>query len=149
MRKYFVFLGCYLIITSLMIDVALGQTRTYQTGILKRIKDGVQALDFHPDGTKILIGGGDHSLKLWNLSTDKIDFEIPLTREVYSVLWLPNGKYFLANAGMVLQAYSDQGIYHNQLMGHNTAIWSMDTDPTGEIGGYQTVCRQRYSMDSE
>ncbi len=133
MRNYYISISCFLIITLFPGLNMYAQKDPYQILILKKNKAGVHALDYHPDGTKILIGTGAHKVKLWDYRNGKTRFEIPLTREVYAVLWLPGGRYFLANAGTVIQLFTAEGVYHNQLRGHNTAIWSMDTDAMGEF----------------
>jgi len=109
----------------------LAQTNPYETHILKRIKNGITALDIHPDGTRILFGTGENQVKAWHYREDQLVFEIPMSREIFSVKYLPDGKYFLANAGPAIRIYAEAGDYHNVLQGHNTAIWSMDTDPSG------------------
>jgi len=107
------------------------QKNPYEIHVLKRNKNGVTTLDVHPDGSRILIGTSDYTVKSWNFVEDRIEFEIPMSREVFSVKYLPDGSYFFANAGPDILVYSGSGDYFNVLKGHNTATWSMDTDPTG------------------
>ena len=113
-------------------DIQLrAQERATETTILKRNKEGVTAMDVHPSGNTILVGTGNNMVRAWDHLNDRIEFEIPMSREVFSVLYLPDGSFFLANAGPAILIHTEAGKYHDVLQGHNTAVWSMDTDASG------------------
>ncbi len=100
--------------------------------MLNKNKDGVTCLDFSPDSGNLLFGSGDRKVKIWDYKENKILWEADLPREIYSVKYLPSGKFFFANGGNHILIYDSTGQYINTLKGHATAIWSMDTDPEGK-----------------
>jgi len=110
-----------------------GQKPEYQLQVLNKNRDGVTCLDFSPDGGKLLFGSGDRKAKIWDYKENKILWEADLPREIYSVKYLPNGKFFFVNGGNQILIYDSIGEYINTLKGHATAIWSMDTDPEGRF----------------
>ncbi len=110
-----------------------GQKPEYQLQILNKNRAGVTCLDFSPDGKNILLGSGDRKAKIWDFKENEILWETDLPREIYSVKYLPNGKFFFVNGGNQILIYDSLGEYINTLKGHATAIWSMDTDPEGQF----------------
>jgi len=110
-----------------------GQKPEYQLQVLNKNKDGVTCLNFSPDGESILFGSGDRKAKIWTYKENKLLWETELPREIYSVKYIPNGKFFFVNGGNQILIYTSAGKYINTLKGHATAIWSMDTDPEGKF----------------
>ncbi len=89
-------------------------------------------IDYSPSGRFILFGNGENIVKIRDSRENKIIWEEKLPREIYSVKYLPNGKFFFVNSGNQILIYSSEGKYINSFKGHSTAIWSMDTDPGGK-----------------
>src|SRR5262249_48309933 len=80
---------------------------------LKVEQYGVHAVDFSPPGRRILTGGGDSTLRLWDASTGKQLKQFAAPSVVLRVRFLPDGKRAIAS-------YRDK-----------IAVWDLDTGKRG------------------
>ena len=108
-------------------------------------KNFVASVYFSPDGKTLVSGSQDQTAKLWDISTGKILHTWKVEgREVWSVTFSPNGKMIAAGCdGMTLP----HDIDHDEvrlwdiesldkeiiLSGHDSAVYSVDFSPNGEI----------------
>ncbi|MFN8418202.1 MAG: WD40 repeat domain-containing protein [Anaerolineae bacterium] len=72
----------------------------------------VYTLAFSPDGSKIAVGGGSPSIKIWNMDTGQLDISLVAKAEIWGLGWSPDGNYIAGVEGPE---------------GTGTSIWNVDS----------------------
>ncbi|NOY38459.1 MAG: WD40 repeat domain-containing protein [Chlorobi bacterium] len=103
----------------------------YQEKLIKIHKGPVNAVQFHPDGRRLLSASSDKRCRIYDTETGRVVITIPFDREVHAATFTPDGKYIVAGAGSYLKIYTTNGEYYKTYKGHSTAIWSLETGPGG------------------
>jgi len=110
------------------------------TGQVLRIQDGVHALRFSPDGTKLVTGGMAGVLQVWDLIPE-ITRELRDTTPVKSIRWLPGGKrYLVHDAGKRMRLHDAEegaplGLPLEPGEGHPYEVFSEDGKFVAVIAG--------------
>jgi len=70
--------------------------RSGDTSINPSPIEGINSIDWSPDGSRIVTGGYDGNIKIWNGETANLEKTIPYENVVISVAWSPNGQLIAA-----------------------------------------------------
>ncbi|KAJ2769444.1 general transcription repressor, partial [Coemansia nantahalensis] len=99
----------------------------------------IYSLDFSPDGTTILSGSGDRTVRLWNLDSGKqvCKFTIdmgPKDAGVTSVAFSPNGKLVAAASldRMIRLWDVSSGYMPQRVEGHKDSVYAVAFSPDGQ-----------------
>ncbi len=98
-------------------------------------KDAVWAVQFSADGSKLVTGGAERRVRLWDLAKNKLIMSIAVTPDwVTSLALVPNTTLAVAgcmNGKVVVVDYAAM-LPVTQLDGPGSAIWSVAVSPSGQ-----------------
>ena len=108
-----------------------------QTGAAQRSlsghEDSVWALQGHPDGRRLISGGNDHKVKIWNLSQGECLRELSHPEGVYALAIAPDGVTLATGCwDRKIRLWNlDTGELQQTLDGHSASVWQVTFDPEG------------------
>lgn len=97
--------------------------------------DGIESVAFSPDGRYALSGSGDHTLKLWEVSTGReVRTFSGHTSWVNSVVFSPDGRYALSGSSdKTLKLWEvATGREVNTFSGHTDRVYTVAFSPSGQ-----------------
>lgn len=104
-------------------------------GSMSRGSDAVWAVQFSADGTKLVTGGAERRVRLWDIGKQKLVMSMALTPDwVTSLVSVPGTSLVVAgcmNGKVVVVDYTAM-LPVTQLDGPGSAIWSMALSPSGK-----------------
>lgn len=104
-------------------------------GSMSRGSDAVWAVQFSADGTKLISGGADRRIRLWDIAKSKLVMSIAVTPDwVTSLASVPGSTLVVAgcmNGKLVVADYAAM-LPVQQIDGPGSAIWSADISPSGK-----------------
>jgi WD40 repeat protein len=104
-------------------------------GSMSRGNEAVWAVQFSPDGSKLITGGAERRVRLWDIAKSKLIMSIAVTPDwVTSLALVPNSSLVAAgcmNGKVVIVDYAAM-LPVTQLDGPGSAIWSVDLAPAGK-----------------
>lgn len=104
-------------------------------GSMSRGSDAVWAVQFSADGTKLVTGGAERRIRLWDIAKSKLIMSIAVTPDwVTSLAAVPGSTLVVAgcmNGKLVVADYAAM-LPVQQIDGPGSAIWSADMSPSGK-----------------
>ena len=109
------------------------QTDPYLIKDIKKLNSEVLSLTYSPDGSKLLAGFNDGSIRLLNIENDAV----LLTKKdhwkgVVAVDMDPKGRFFITAGDNTIKVYTIEGVLVHNLKDQTSTIWSADLDVTGQ-----------------
>lgn len=96
--------------------------------------DGVWSADFSPDGSQIVTGSLDKTIKLWHLDGQEINQINGHTGAIRSTIFSPDGQMILSSSSdKTIALWNLQGDHLHTFTGHTGAVWSAKFSPNGEL----------------
>ncbi len=104
-------------------------------GTMSRGSDAVWAVQFSSDGSKLITGGAERRVRLWDIAKQKLIMSVAVTPDwVTSLASVPNTSLVVAgcmNGKVVVVDYAAM-LPVTQLDGPGSAIWSIALSPSGK-----------------
>lgn len=104
-------------------------------GSMARGTEAVWAVEFSADGTKLITGGAERRIRLWDIANSKLVMSIAVTPDwVTSIASIPDSTLVVAgcmNGKIVVVDYAAM-LPVQQLDGPGSAIWSVAISPNGK-----------------
>jgi len=106
--------------------------------------EGVWSAEFSPDGSQIITGGLDKTIKIWQIDGQEVTQIVGHTAPVRSACFSPDGQTILSSSSdKTLALWNLQGDRLHTFTGHTAAVWSAQFSPNGEMivsgSGDQTI----------
>jgi WD40 repeat protein len=96
--------------------------------------DQINTAAFSPDGSKVVTGSHDKTVRIWNVMTGILEHELKgHTQAVTSVVFSPDGTHIAtASRDNTVRIWnSDNGFFVRELQGHTAPVLSVDFSPNG------------------
>ncbi|HLM47936.1 MAG TPA: WD40 repeat domain-containing protein, partial [Myxococcaceae bacterium] len=110
-------------------DVGSGEAR-----ILRGHEGAVTAVDFSPDGKRLVSGSMDHTLRFWDLESGQSQRRDASGGGVLEVLYSPRGEVVVSRSlkDPRLRLWNGRtGEFQGQLRGHEADVWGLAFSPDG------------------
>jgi WD40 repeat protein/tetratricopeptide (TPR) repeat protein len=106
--------------------------------------EGVWSAEFSPDGSQIITGGLDKTIKIWQIDGQEVAQIVGHTAPVRSACFSPDGQTILSSSSdKMIALWNLQGDRLHTFVGHTAAVWSAQFSPNGEMivsgSGDQTI----------
>ena len=106
--------------------------------------EGVWSAEFSPDGSQIITGGLDKTIKIWQIDGQEVAQIVGHTAPVRSACFSPDGQTILSSSSdKTIALWNLQGDRLHTFVGHTAAVWSAQFSPNGEMivsgSGDQTI----------
>ncbi|PZO41887.1 MAG: hypothetical protein DCF19_08440 [Pseudanabaena frigida] len=96
--------------------------------------EGVWSAEFSPDGSKIVTGGLDRVIKLWQIDGLELAQFIGHSAPIRSTTFSPDGQTILSSSSdKTIALWNLQGDRLQTFTGHTAAVWSARFSPNGEL----------------
>jgi WD40 repeat protein len=95
---------------------------------------GVRDAAFSPNGKRIVSGGVDGTIRIWNAETGKEVWVSKASQALMAVAYLPNGTQVVSGEkeGTIRIWEADNGKEVKKLIGHTSAVTSLAVSPNGK-----------------
>ena len=122
-----------LLFIGLTITNTYSQTDPYLIKDIKKLNSEVLSLTYSPDGSKLLAGFNDGSIRLLNIENEAVLLsKKDHWKGVVAVDMDPKGRFFITAGDNTIKVYTIEGVLVHTLKDQTSTIWSADLDVTGQ-----------------
>ncbi|MHC4450524.1 MAG: WD40 repeat domain-containing serine/threonine protein kinase [Planctomycetota bacterium] len=118
---------------------AVVDARDFRLLLKMEVDTSVTALAFSPDGKRLVAGGGDGTVRLWNIGESepawRVTIDVRRRSRIYSLRFSRDGRRVAVGSRMgeieILDAANGQNLL--QLAGHTSYVKGLDFSPDGAV----------------